>query len=429
MNSMFKKAVPAFVAAAALAVPTGAMAHGSVWTTTVKTATAAVGGVVGTTSNTSYLASNHGYVIAYTESNGLSDHGMINYKALPSAYRNQASFTLSRLLSEGDTGVQTHATCQGDTGDVAKLWTPEAIISWQSITPTTPAGAEPFWNYIPWQKTAAGLGDTAEVQVWIAKIKDLTGVDLATATDLPAACASIGGTYKAADTTASTTASLVSAYSADISAPLSAQVTSLTSDKTALTTQLTGLQADLASANGAKDGALADLATANAAKATALSDLAAANSAKATALANLAAANTAKTSADAARDAALAQKATALAEVTRLSRTLTASTAASTLSGSTAANTGAPVNVSGPGGLTVTINLVISSAKATSLKLSSTIIGTGTATISSGGTVSKTISLSTAAKAKVKALSSSLPVTIEVRGGDRFATKAWTFTK
>ena len=415
MNTMFKKAVPALVAAAALAIPTGAMAHGSVWTTTVKTATAAVGGVVGTTSNTSYLASNHGYVIAYTESNGLADHGMINYKALPSAYRNQASFTLSRLLSEGDTGVQTHATCQGDTGDVAKLWTPEAIVSWQSITPTTPAGAEPFWNYIPWQKTAAGLGDTAEVDVWIGKIKDLTGVDLATASDLPAACASIGGTYKAADTTASTTASLVSAYSADISAPLSSQITSLTSDKATLTTQLTGLQADLAAANGAKDGALADLATANAAKASALSDLAAASAAK--------------SSAEAARDVALAQKATALAEVARLSRTLTASTATSTLAGSVASNTGAPVNVSGPGGLTVTINLVISSAKATSLKLSSTTIGTGTATIGSGGTVSKTISLTTAAKAKVKALSSSLPVTIEVRGGDRFASKAWTFTK
>jgi hypothetical protein len=378
----------AAVAALALALPAGAFAHGSVWTTFVKTATAAdSGGIVGTTSKTSYLASNHGYVKAYTEANGLSDHGMINYKALPGSYRNQASFTLDRLLIEGDTGVQTHATCQGSSGDAAKLWIPANIAAWQSQTPSTPAGSEPFWNYIPWQNTGAGLGDGAEVATWVAEVKELTGVDLAAASDLSAACAGIGGTYKAADTVASTTASLTSGYSADISKPLNDQISSLTDDKATLTGQLSGLQADLA-------GALSAKATAESAAST-----------------------------------AVAAKNAALADVARLSRKLSASTAGATLAGSVAASTGAPVSVSGPGGLAVTINLVISQAKATALHLSSTTIGTATATIGAGGTVSKTVALSSAAKTKVKKLSANLGVTIQVSGSDRAAAKGWTFTK
>ena len=409
MKTMFKKAVPALLAAVALIVPSSAIAHGSVWTTSVKTATAADGGgIVGTTSKTSYLASNHGYVIAYTESNGLSDHGMINYKALPGSYRNQASFTLGRLLSEGDTGVQTHATCQGSSGDAAKLWIPANIAAWQSQTPSTPAGSEPFWNYIPWQNTGAGLGDGAEVATWVAEVKELTGVDLAAASDLSAACAGIGGTYKDADTVASTTASLTSGYSADISKPLNDQISSLTADKATLTGQLSGLQADLAGANTAKDGALADLAAANSAKSAALS---------------------AKATAESAASTAVAAKNAALADVARLSRTLSASTAGATLAGSVAASTGAPVSVSGPGGLAVTINLVISQAEATALRLSSTTIGTATATIGAGGTVSKTVALSSAAKTKVKKLSANLGVTIQVSGSDRAAAKGWTFTK
>ena len=378
----------AAVAALALALPAGAFAHGSVWTTFVKTATAAdSGGIVGTTSKTSYLASNHGYVKAYTEANGLSDHGMINYKALPGSYRNQASFTLDRLLIEGDTGVQTHATCQGSSGDAAKLWIPANIAAWQSQTPSTPAGSEPFWNYIPWQNTGAGLGDGAEVATWVAEVKELTGVDLAAASDLSAACAGIGGTYKAADTVASTTASLTSGYSADISKPLNDQISSLTDDKATLMGQLSGLQADLA-------GALSAKATAESAAST-----------------------------------AVAAKNAALADVARLSRKLSASTAGATLAGSVAASTGAPVSVSGPGGLAVTINLVISQAKATALHLSSTTIGTATATIGAGGTVSKTVALSSAAKTKVKKLSANLGVTIQVSGSDRAAAKGWTFTK
>ena len=378
----------AAVAALALALPAGAFAHGSVWTTFVKTATAADGGgIVGTTSKTSYLASNHGYVKAYTEANGLSDHGMINYKALPGSYRNQASFTLDRLLIEGDTGVQTHATCQGSSGDAAKLWIPANIAAWQSQKPSTPAGSEPFWNYIPWQNTGAGLGDGAEVATWVAEVKELTGVDLAAASDLSAACAGIGGTYKAADTVASTTASLTSGYSADISKPLNDQISSLTDDKATLTGQLSGLQADLA-------GALSAKATAESAAST-----------------------------------AVAAKNAALADVARLSRKLSASTAGATLAGSVAASTGAPVSVSGPGGLAVTINLVISQAKATALHLSSTTIGTATATIGAGGTVSKTVALSSAAKTKVKKLSANLGVTIQVSGSDRAAAKGWTFTK
>lgn len=406
-----RKMAIALTAVASLAVPTGAMAHGSVWQTTSKIAGTAVGGVVPTSGQASYAVTNHGYTMVFKETNGVTDHGMINYKVLPSAYRNQAGFTLSRLLSEGDTPVQTHATCAGSSGTAAALWTPEAIASWQSQTPSTPAGAEPFWNYVPWQKVATGLGDGEEVAVWIEKVKDLTGIDLATTTDFAAACTSIGGTYTAADAVATTTASLNSAYAADVTAsavaPLNTQIASLG-------TQLTGLQADLASANSARDGAIADLASANAAKATALSDLAAANAAKATALSE-------RNSAISARDAAVAQ-------VANLNRVLSVGTAAATLKGSVAGTSGAPVTVSGPGGRAVTVKLTISDTQRANLKLGSTEIGSASGTIAAGGSSTITVQLATAAKAKIKGIKSSVAVTITVTSGDRIATRAWKFT-
>jgi len=402
-----RKIAAALVAAASMAFPAGALAHPSVWQTTAKVAGTSVGGVVPTTDRVSYAVTNHGWTMAFNETNGATSNGMMNFRFLPSAYRNQVGFTLARFLSEGDTGVQPHATCRGSSGTVAGLWTPQAIASWQSQTPATPAGAEPFYNYIPWQRTAVGLDDADEIAVWVAKVKDLTGVDLDTTTDFAAACSSIGGTYTAADSVATTTASLNSGYAASITAPLNTQIASLG-------TQLTGLQADLASANSAKDGAVADLATANAAKAAALADLATANSAKATAISE--------------RDVAVAAKNAALAQIANLSRTLTASTAAATMRGLTAATSGAPVTVSGPGGRSVTVRLAISEAQKTALKLSSTQIGTATATIAAGGSSVIAVQIASSARTKIKAIKANVAVTITVTSGDRIATKAWKFT-
>ncbi len=387
-------------AVAALALPAGASAHPSVWQTTAKVAGTAVGGVVPTTDRVSYAITNHGYTMVLNETNGQTANGMMNFKVLPTAYRNQAGFTLARFLSEGDTGAQPHATCRGNTGTVAALWTPEAIAAWQSQTPTTPAGAEPFFNYIPWQKTAAGLDDEAEIADWVAVVKDKTGVDLAATTDFAAACSGIGGTYVAADAVGTTTASLNSGYAAQVVAPLNSQISTLNGQVSALGTQLTGLQADLATANAAKDGALSDLAAANSAKAAALADLATANNAK---------------------DAALAQ-------VANLGRSLGASTSSASIRGLTAGTAGAPVTVSGPGGRQVTVTLTIGATQAKSLKLASTVIGTATGTIAAGGSSSINVSLVSAAKTKIKAIKKDLGVTITVTSGDRLATKAWKFT-
>ncbi|MEI6447584.1 MAG: hypothetical protein WCO96_06855 [Actinomycetes bacterium] len=380
-------------AAAALALPAGASAHSSVWQTTAKVPGTVVNGVVPTTDRVSYAITNHGYTMVLNETNGQTANGMMNYKVLPSAYRNQAGFTLARLLSEGDTGAQPHATCRGNSGAVTTLWTPEAIAAWQSQTPTTPAGAEPFYNYVPFQKIAAGLDDEAKIADWVAVVKDKTGVDLAATSDFAAACSGIGGTYVAADTVGTTTASLNSGYAALVAGPLNTQIAYLG-------TQATGLLANVATLTTARDDAISSLLAANAAKDAALADLAAANTAKGA----------------------------ALAEVANLSRSLGASTSSASIRVRTAGTTGLPVLVSGPGGRQVTVTLTIGATQAKGLKLASTVIGTATGTIAAGGSSSITAPLIGAAKAKIKAIKANLGVTITVTSGDRIAVRRTLFT-
>ena len=241
-----RRIIGAAVATAALAVPAGALSHGSVFETTAKTiapgdtAPIPFGDLV---DQTQYVVTNHGYTIVLRESNGALDHGMINFKVLPGAYRNQPGFepgpagTRTRLLSEGDTAVQPHATCRGGTG------LGEAqILAWQ--------GADPFYNYVPWQKTAAGLQDEAEVATWIGVVKTATGVDLSTlntVSDFTTACAGIGGTYTPADATVTTAAALASGTIADATAaatgPLNTQVASLNTKVAELTAAKTAVEA------------------------------------------------------------------------------------------------------------------------------------------------------------------------------------------
>jgi hypothetical protein len=181
-----------------------------------------------------YVVTNHGFTYVLRETNNLTTNGMVNYKVLPSAYRNQAGFTKTRLLAEGDTGAQPHATCRG----VAALDDEAAVLAWQ--------GTDPFYNYVPFQKTSAGLED--DPALWLAAIKNRTGLDLAAVTDVAAACAGLGGTYRAADATMTTTTSLASGTIEEATVPLEAKIGELEAAAASQTTVLAGSQTRAATA-------------------------------------------------------------------------------------------------------------------------------------------------------------------------------------
>ncbi|HTE58801.1 MAG TPA: hypothetical protein VK631_00520, partial [Solirubrobacteraceae bacterium] len=183
----------------------------------------------GPATQTQYVVTNHGFTFVLGETNGLAGtKGMINFRKLPSAYRNTVPFSTWR--TEGGTGAQPHATCE-----VAALESEDAIKAWQD--------ADPFYNYVPFQKTAAGLEDYPER--WIPVVKARTGVDLATETDPAAACLAEGGTYRQADTTVTTTASLNSGFLEHETAPLTAALTDANNAKAALQTLLDGARAEV----------------------------------------------------------------------------------------------------------------------------------------------------------------------------------------
>jgi len=164
-----------------------------------------------------YLVTQHGYPAVFTESNSVTTGGVLNYAKLPSAWRT-ANPTRSSWLTQGNTNLQVHATCQG----VAALQNTTNILAWQ--------GADPFYNYIPFQPTAVGLDDAGEREDWIRVVKDATGVDLATLTtdaQLTAACQGLGGTFKAADTYRTRPEAVASAVVADVTAPLNARIAEL----------------------------------------------------------------------------------------------------------------------------------------------------------------------------------------------------------
>ncbi len=234
----------ALTAAAALALPATALAHPTVYESTAKVLPAGPvpptqGGLL---PQTRYLVTNHGFSYVLRESNNATDHGVMNYAAVPGAYRNQPGFesvpgTRTRLLKEADTGAQAHATCRG----VAKLDNEAAILAWQ--------GADPFYNYVPFQKTSAGLED--DPAAWIPVVKTLTGVDLETQ-DPAAACAALSGIYTPADEMQTTTAALNSGYLEHETAPLNAQIATLTK-------AVTDADAARATLQGLLDAAKAEL--------------------------------------------------------------------------------------------------------------------------------------------------------------------------
>ena len=217
---------------AALAVPVAASAHPGVYTVSQKQANGTetydddpTGANLG--SRVQYAIANDGYARGFTEDNGLTGvqadgtAGMLDYKQMPGTWREPMDAEEKRTYTGAQTGVQGHATCTGST----LLNTPANIRGWQ--------GADPFFNYIPWQKTSASLGD--DPTEWMPLVKTVTGVDLSTLSseaDFEAACESapVSGTYHKADTPASITTAML----ADAVGPLQSQVSQLTNQVTAL---------------------------------------------------------------------------------------------------------------------------------------------------------------------------------------------------
>ena len=101
---------------------------------------------------TRYVVANHGYTYVLRETNTLTDQGMVDYKRAPGAWRSQPGVTTTDLFNEAGTGAQAHHTCQ--TG---ALTTVAAIESWQEVSAA--GKPEPFYQYVPFQKASAGLGD------------------------------------------------------------------------------------------------------------------------------------------------------------------------------------------------------------------------------------------------------------------------------
>ena len=364
----------AVVAALALALPAGAFAHPSVWETTAKITNSASSPVPDPCSSTdtrkSYAVSNHGFTMALNETNCATDKGVINYKKLPSSYR--ATLSLAAYLAAGDSGVQPHATCRQGSGLVDELWGQtagtSAITAWQTITANT-AGGEPFFNYVPWQKTSAGLED--DPTKWIPVVLARTGIDLnsySTVAEFTAACASIGGVYTPADKIGTTMESMNSGYAAELTATVTAAVT-------VAVTEAVGapLKAEVATL--------------------------------------------------------ITGETKLKAEVANLSRPLTVEAASAKLAAKTATSSGVALKISGPAGYHLRAFLVISEAGARQAGLRYRGLGTADVTIGDAGTADATIQLNAAAKAKLKALGKDLPVRIEVKGADRFAAGELTLTK
>jgi hypothetical protein len=213
----------------------------------------ATGATLGT--QTQYVIANDGYVGAITETNGFAGGGMINYKVMPGTYRTSiGSLENQRTYGPAQTGLQPHATCQG----VAALSNGANILAWQSSASRGVATSDPFFNYIPWQKSGSGraLTDTTSEGFlddrpasWVDDVKTLTGVDLTTlntAAEFKSACQGIGGTYYAADTMTNPASTSVT----NAVTPLNAKIASLESSLSALNAAKATVDAALAAATG-----------------------------------------------------------------------------------------------------------------------------------------------------------------------------------
>jgi hypothetical protein len=196
------------------------------------------------------VITNDGYPTMWTEANGMTDRGWLNLKFAPGGFRAPMTGLEWLLYPNIQTGFQTHATCQ----NVSALNTNANILAVQGFYGQNAVG-DPFWNYIPWQKTKVPVGGDDNPQKWIDVVKAATdglggapagGVDLSTystVAEFRTACENLGGVYVPADTQGGNVAS---AAIADATAPLNAQIATLTADKAALQTQVDDLTAEKA---------------------------------------------------------------------------------------------------------------------------------------------------------------------------------------
>jgi hypothetical protein len=217
-----------------------------------------------------YVVVNHNIPVAYDETNGLTanDGGVINFQRFPGKFRETIPTPADWLaVVPPRTGVQPHATC-----DATATTNAANIVGWQ--------GAEPFYAYIPWQSTAAGIDD--DPADWIGYVKTLTGVDLTgmNATAAEAACEALPGatstSYHPADAPLATSiASGLVAHEVEHAVePLQAEIDALTGEKSSLQIQIdawkskgTSLESQVTALMGARttlEGELAKSQRANA---------------------------------------------------------------------------------------------------------------------------------------------------------------------
>jgi hypothetical protein len=241
------------LAVLALALPASASAVPAVTSVVAKTGNPGVTfatdptGAALTNEQTRYVLSLDGWALGFVEDNGVTGGGVLDYSALPADYRAPATAAQKLAFAPAQTDLQAHATCSG----VAALSDEETVLAWQAN-----AANEPYYAYVPWQRTSAGLGD--DPAKWIAVVNRATGVDLATVADPRAACERLGGVYHAADTSSSIAGALVAAAIA----PLDAQITTLKNSEATL-------KASEASLRRAKETADRAAATAREAQAAA----------------------------------------------------------------------------------------------------------------------------------------------------------------
>ena len=354
----------ALAVAAALAAPAAASAHPSVYTSQAQVVEDETQPTV-LTPQTRYVVANHGFTYVLRESNGDfdgSNRGVFDYKSLPGAYRATLA-TWDDLRNAGATNAQAHATCR-----VPQLETEAAIKSWQ--------GTDPFYAYVPFQQTSAGLED--DPATWIPKVKELTAgaVDLSTistAAAAEAACEGLPGanadSYVPADVTQSTNEAFNSGLIEHTTEPLAAEIAGLKSTAATNATALTTLQGLL--------------------------------------------------------DAAKAEIARLTAAVTPLKVTLPSATAKA----KTIAKQGATATVTGLAGASTIVELSVSEQRARKLKLKSSVLASKKATIGSDGTATVTLKPGKAARKALKKLKKSVAMTVTAVSADRIATASGTLTR
>lgn len=270
MRSIKSRWAIALLTCLALAIPASATAHPQVYSLTPEKVSSPTCNYETSPTGTClepgtvrYAVANDGYSMTFTETAGSNpSRGIINYQLIPGGFRSWKvgevthKMTALQLLAFAEsfpaqTSVQPHATC-----GLAVLEEPATIAAWQE--------AEPFFNYVPWQKNSAGLGD--EPSAWIPVVEEKTGVNLAALpNDDPATkevneeteaakslCESKGGTYYKADTGSNPATGAIADAVAQAVTPLEGEIAGLMGDKSSLQSQIDAWKAKAATLEGEK---------------------------------------------------------------------------------------------------------------------------------------------------------------------------------